>query len=170
MLDHCQAVGDEQVGQPKFVLQILKQVDYLGLDRHVEGRDRLIADDKLRLDRQRTGYTDALALPARELMWVTVDEVRVQSNQRQQLLHSVAHLFGALTQAMYPDRLADDVADGHAWIERGVWILKDHLHLATHPAHVFALQLGQVGALKQDLASGWAMQLQNRAAGCRFTA
>ena len=48
VLDHRQVVRDEQVGQPELGLQVLEQVEHLGLDRHVERRDRLVADDQLR--------------------------------------------------------------------------------------------------------------------------
>ena len=46
--DDRQVVGDEQVGQRELVLEALQQVDDLGLDRHVEGADRLVGDDELR--------------------------------------------------------------------------------------------------------------------------
>ena len=43
VLHHRQVVRDEQVGQPELLLQVLQQVQDLGLDRHVERRDRLVA-------------------------------------------------------------------------------------------------------------------------------
>ena len=48
MLDHREIVRDEQIGQPELVLQVHQQVDDLRLDRHVERRDRLVADDQIR--------------------------------------------------------------------------------------------------------------------------
>ena len=42
--------------------QILEQVDDLGLDGDIEGGDRFIGDDDLRLYRQGPGDTDPLAL------------------------------------------------------------------------------------------------------------
>jgi len=44
---HAQVVGDEQVGQPQLGLQILQQIDYLGLNRDVESKGRLVADAAL---------------------------------------------------------------------------------------------------------------------------
>ena len=44
----AQVVRDEQVGEAELVLQVLEQVDDLRLDRDVERRDRLVADDELR--------------------------------------------------------------------------------------------------------------------------
>jgi hypothetical protein len=44
--DHGEIVRDEDQRQTKVALQILEQVDDLGADRHVERRDRFIADDE----------------------------------------------------------------------------------------------------------------------------
>ena len=93
-------------------------------------------DDELRLDRQRAGDADALALPAGELVRVAVDEARVQADQRQQLLHPRAHRLPPSPQVVDLDRLGDDVADRHARVERGVRVLEDHLHVAAHLAHL----------------------------------
>ena len=42
--------------------QLHQQIENLGLDRHVERADRLVADDELGLNRERAGDADALAL------------------------------------------------------------------------------------------------------------
>ena len=49
---------------------------------HVEGGDRLVADDHLRLERQRARDGDALALAARELVRVAVDVLGVEADLR----------------------------------------------------------------------------------------
>jgi len=68
VLDHREVVGDEQVGEPVLLLQVEQKVDHLGLDRDVERRDRLVAHDQARVERQREGDADPLALPAGELV------------------------------------------------------------------------------------------------------
>ncbi len=45
---HRQVVRDEQVGQPEPLPQVDQQVDDLRLDRHVQGRDRLVEDHEAR--------------------------------------------------------------------------------------------------------------------------
>ena len=55
-------MGDEQVGQVELLLQLLQQVDDLGLDAHVQCRHRLITHDKLEVDGQGSGHPDALPL------------------------------------------------------------------------------------------------------------
>ena len=68
MLDDRKVVRDEEVGEPAIALQVLEQVDHLCLHRDVERGDRFVADDEARLDGERAGDADALALPARQLV------------------------------------------------------------------------------------------------------
>jgi hypothetical protein len=56
-------MGNEQIGESEALLQILQQVDDLRLDRHVERRHRLVADDQVGIDPQRTGDAAALRYP-----------------------------------------------------------------------------------------------------------
>ena len=73
-IHHCDAVGDvfydgkivrdENVGEPKPVLQVAQQVQDLRADRHIQRRHRLVADDEFRFDRECAGNRDALALAA----------------------------------------------------------------------------------------------------------
>ena len=82
---HRQVVRDEQVRQVELVLEVLEQVEDLGLDRHVERRHRLVADDQLRAERERPGDADALALAAGELVRVPVVVLRVQPDELHEL-------------------------------------------------------------------------------------
>ena len=81
--DHAEVVGNEQVGEPEPLLQILEKVDDLGLDRHVERGDRFVADDELGLEGEGAGDADALALAAGELVRVSVRKARAQSHRVQ---------------------------------------------------------------------------------------
>ena len=63
---------DEDIRQIEVALQVAEQVEHLSLDRDVERRDRLVADDQLRRERERTRDADPLALPAGELVRVAV--------------------------------------------------------------------------------------------------
>src|SRR5215469_12656778 len=78
---------DHYVGQLEFVLQILEQVDDLGLDRDIERRNRFVGDYDLGLERKRTGDADALALAAGELVRVPVVVLGVETNHLQQVLN-----------------------------------------------------------------------------------
>ena len=64
LTDHGEVVGDEQIGEAALVTEIHQQVEDLGLHRDIECRDRFVADNELRLDRQRPGNSDPLPLSA----------------------------------------------------------------------------------------------------------
>ena len=81
---HGEVVRDEEIGQAALALQCFQQIDDLPLDRHVERRHRLVADDELRLDRERARDADALALAAGELVRIAVGNFRTQSDLIQQ--------------------------------------------------------------------------------------
>ena len=66
--DDVEVVRDEDVRQPELRLEVLQQVEDLRLDGDVERGDRLVADDQLRVDRERPRDADALPLAARELV------------------------------------------------------------------------------------------------------
>ncbi len=59
---------------PRLALQVHQQVEDLRLNGHVQRRDRLVADDELRIERQRAGDADALAAAAVQLVRIGVDQ------------------------------------------------------------------------------------------------
>src|SRR5262249_36212328 len=65
-------VSDEDVGESQPLLQLDEQVDNLSLDRHGERRDRLVADDEARLESERAGDANALALATGELVRISL--------------------------------------------------------------------------------------------------
>ena len=135
MADDAEVVGDEQVGEVELVLEVLEQVDDLRLDRDVERRHRLVGDDQLRLQGERPGDPDALALAARELVRVAVVVLRGEPDPLEQLLH---RRFSSSPEASpwSLHRLADDLADALARVQRRVGVLEDHLHLAAQRPHL----------------------------------
>ena len=58
VVDHSQVVGDEDIGEPQLFLKLLQQIQDLGLNGDIQGRDRLVADDELGLHGQRPGDAD----------------------------------------------------------------------------------------------------------------
>ena len=84
-----QTVTDEQAGEPEAFPQIEKQVDDLRLHRKVEGGNGLVGQDELRTQRDRARDSDALPLPAGELMRVAGAVRRLQAHQRQELIDLV---------------------------------------------------------------------------------
>ena len=101
-------------------------------------------------------------------MGVAQGHVGKEPHHLQQLRHAVGDL--RLGQdGMHADRLGDDLADGHARIERGVRVLEDDLHLLAHGDHRLAVEPGDVHVLEADLASGGVVETQHQAAERGFS-
>jgi len=78
---------------------------------------------------------DLLALAAGKFMGVAARKARLQPDQSQQVLDSFAAARGR-HQIMQRQGLGEDLADGHARVERRIGVLKNDLHLAPHIAQV----------------------------------
>ena len=168
VLDDAEVMRDEQVGQAHFGLQVLEHIDDLRLDGNVQRRDRLVADDELGVDGQRTGDADALALPARKLMRVAVGVLAVEPDALQQADDAVVAVLVVFGQLVDVQALADNIADGHARVQAGVGVLEHDLHAAAVGQHVdgdFLLFVKQHFAVVDDGATGGLIQAQQRAAG-----
>ena len=155
-----QVVGDEQVRQVELVLQVLQQVDDAGLDRHVERRHRLVEHDERRVEGQRPGDADALALAAGELVRVAAGVVGRQPDELEQLLDLLVVVAGDLVDLQ---RLLDRAADGEPRVERGVRVLEDHLHLAAQRPQLLAAQADELAALVLHRPGARLDQLQHAA-------
>src|ERR1700675_3327718 len=127
MLDHRQIMGNKEISEPEFLLQVLQQIDDLGLDRNIQRRHRLIADDQFGLDRERACDADALALTAGEFVRMAADMIRLQADGLEQIHDALFELLPGFRQFVNDQGFADDRADAHARIERRIRILKDDL-------------------------------------------
>ena len=136
--DDGEVVRDEQIRQVELRLQLLEQVDDLRLDRDVERGDRLVGDDEVRVERERAGEADALALPARELVRVARGRVRREADDLEQLAHTRRRPACRCARPCVHERLADDPADAVARVERRERVLEDHLHPPAQRAHALA--------------------------------
>ena len=163
-----QIVGDEQIGQAEFFLQLGEHVDDLRLDRHVQRGDRLVADDEVRVDRERAGDADALALAAGKFVGVAGGMLGVEADIAHELENALLPFLPAGVELMHVQRLADDVGDGHAGVEGGIGILEDHGGLV---AEGLDIGLGlDLPALVEDFAAGGLVQVQDGAADGRLAA
>jgi hypothetical protein len=89
VLHHRQVVSDKDIGQAEAPLQVLQQVDDLRLDRDVERRHRLVADDELRLDRERARDADALALAAGEFVRIALRVLGGEADQDEKFMDAL---------------------------------------------------------------------------------
>ena len=89
-------------------LDTAQEVDHLALDRHVERTGRLVGDDEVGPDRQRTRERYPLTLAARHAGRVAVNEVGGQSDMGEQLDDELVPLAATADAAVHGDRVADD--------------------------------------------------------------
>src|SRR5439155_23484818 len=94
-----------------------------------------------------------LPLAAGEFVTVTIAVIGIESHFFQQLRHSLAPLFLG-PHLMNDERLTNNVADFHPWIERGIRVLKNNLHFTTYLSHFSFAQRKHVASLKVYLARG----------------
>src|SRR3569623_1161193 len=121
--DDREVVRDEEIGQAELALQRAHEVEDLRLDRHIEGRDGLVADDQRWTEGQSAGDADALALAAGELRWETVVVLGIEPDDLHQALHLDLHR-APLRQAVDAEGVADDGTHPAPWIECTVWVLE----------------------------------------------
>ena len=118
---------------------MLQLVHDLRPDGHVQGRDRFIQHNQARIGCQSPGNGDALALPAAELVRKQTRHVRLQPDQLQHVRHAL--LQGVAGESSVDlQGFGDDIAHPHAWTERAVGVLEDHLHLPTVAQQPLPLQ------------------------------
>src|SRR5579884_2172200 len=165
--DHREVGGDEDVREPELALEVLEQVEDLRLDGDVEGGDRLVADDQLRLERERARDADALALTAGELVRVAVVVLGVQADALEQLLHAP---LAVLLRVVDRERLRDDLPHALPRVERRVRILEDDLHLAADRPQRALAEMGDVAPVEPHDARGRLEQPDDEARGRRLAA
>ena len=127
-LHHIEVMRDEHKGQIKFRLKVHQQVQNLRLDRFIQRRNRLIQNHQPRLQGQRPGNIHPLPLPTRQFMRVAPGKLRRrQPHRRQQIPRPLTRLTRA--HAMHLRRESDAVLNRQARVQRGIAVLKHHLHL-----------------------------------------
>ncbi len=62
-------------------MEVHQKVNDLGLDRDIEGTDRLVANNKLRFDGEGAGNTDALALASAKFVGEAAGVCRVEADK-----------------------------------------------------------------------------------------
>ena len=161
-------MADKQIRQPTLALQQFEQVENLILHRYVQRGDRLVADDQIRIERDGAGDADALALPAGKLVRIAVAVFARDADRVQQRAHARGKRLAGFTDPVGFQRLGDDFLHRHARIERGVRVLKDHLHAAAVSAKSFFAKPRDGRALEPHLACRGRVQADQRAAERRL--
>ena len=155
-------MGDEQIGQTHLLLQLVKHINNLCLNGHIQCGHRLVTDHKLGTHGQRAGNADTLALTAGELVGIAVGVLGVQTYPSHEIQNLLLPLLFIAVQLVDIQRLADDIGNGHSGIQRGIGILKHHSGLFA-VLHQILLG-GNLFAVKPDLTVGGLVQVQQSSA------
>jgi len=141
--DHRQVVRDHDVREPVSGLQPPHEVEDLGADRDVEGRDRLVGHDELGREREGTGQADPLPLAAGELVRVQLHRSRAQAHLVEQVGDALP-LLGPAPQALNLQRLPQDRAHPHPRVEGRVRILEHELEILADLPQARAREAAEV--------------------------
>ena len=170
MLDDSQIMRNKQIRIAVLLLKPLQQIQNLRLNRNIQCRHRLVTDDKLRVERQRTRDADTLAAAAVEFMRVGVDEALRQADSLHQLIDTRL-AFLQRTCTMNVQRLNDGFKGRHAGIQRGKRVLKDHLD-PLFVCHCLCLGhlFRDILSVKQNFAARCLQQHGKQSSHCGFSA
>ena len=122
-----EVVRDEEIGQLEVSLELFEQIDDLRPNRNVERRDRLVADDEVRIHRERARDSDPLSLAARELVRVARRSILRQTDAHEQIAHAPVRV-ALRREPMHAHRLGDHPTHRVPRIQGRERILEDHLH------------------------------------------
>jgi hypothetical protein len=72
--DYSEIVGDKEIAETEVPLEFVEQIEHSGLSRNIQGRHRLIAQDRAWAGRESASYRHSLSLPAREVQRSSVPD------------------------------------------------------------------------------------------------
>src|SRR5262249_17567388 len=152
--DDAHVVGDEQDRHAELGLQLVEELEDLGLDRHVERGGRLVRDQEIRAAGQRHGDHHALPHAAGQLVRILLHPaLGVRDVHEAQHLAGLVHRVAPAEPLVQADGLGDLLAHREDGVERGHRLLEDHRDLlAADLAHLRGGKLEEVPAVVVDLA------------------
>ena len=142
-------MGDKQVRESEFALQLSEQINDLSPDTDVERRDWLVGYDELWPQRERACDPDSLALASTEFMGEARPGGFVHTDGAKQF-GDPAPLSFAGDALVDGKGFSDDVVNSQPRIERAKWILKNDLHFAAHSAEFAVTCDEKIAAIKAD--------------------
>lgn len=152
--DDGHVVADEEVCDLEIVLQVLQEVDDLGLDADIECACWLVADDEGGLEGECSCDGDALALATREFVRESVHGVGGHAAPIEEVGDCFSSLLPCACAVVDFEGLGDGLLDAHARVEACGGVLEDHLHVGAGGSELFSGSGGEVCALEDDPACG----------------
>ena len=143
VLHHGQVMGNEDVGQFQLFLEPHQQIENLGLDGHIQRRDRLVADHHLRVDQQGAGDPDPLPLAPRKLMGIAIHVLRAHVHRLQDVGNECT-LIRLVDYPEMPERVGQRLINCKRGVQGGIGVLKNDLDAAMQDLFVLPVQVPQV--------------------------
>ena len=170
MADDAEVVGDEQVGEAEVALEVREQVRRSAPGSRRRAPRRARRDHQLRLERQRPGDPDPLPLARPRTRAGSGFGARAASPTRSSSSSTRRSSSPPVGAAVQPQRVADDLRDPPARVERGERVLEDHLQLAAARAQVSRAEPDSSSPSKRTEPEVGCYELQHRAAEGRLAA
>lgn len=139
-----------------------RRIQEVDLQRDVEHRRRLVADDEVRVQHERLRHPDALALPTRQLVRVLVEELL--GGRQPDLLQHLDDRLLVLVGPIVVDgqRLADEFAHRLPGVQRVEGVLEDDLDVTPELREVAVLVVFVGFTVEHHLAPGRVLQERHR--------
>ncbi|GBR58331.1 hypothetical protein AA100600_0737 [Gluconobacter thailandicus F149-1 = NBRC 100600] len=125
--DNGQIMGNKDARHAQRRTQIPEQIYDLRLNRNIKRGDRLVRNQKIRPQYERTGDIQTLTLATRKFVWVSVGHRAGQSHLIQQVINAGANVLAT----MNPEGFGERLPYRSAGIKGRRGVLKDHLHPGT---------------------------------------
>ena len=153
--DDTEIMGDHHNRGTGLLLQLVDQIEDLRLDRHIEGRGRLVTDQELRITAQCHRDHHTLTHTAGKLMRILIEATLCERD-----LHELQHLDRALLRFLLRHILVQKqcldelLSDGEHRIQRGHRLLENHRDLlAADLTHLILGHLYDIFSIEEDLAT-----------------
>jgi len=169
--NYREVVGNKEHGQIQFVAQFEEKIENLGLDGNVQSGYRFIREHQFRFGCEGAGDGNPLSLTTREFVGIFPHEAGVETDP----FHDFSHFAdktasGVAETPTLAECLGEGRVDGHAGIERGVGILKDHLEVETPFLDGGGPQSAEILSFEENFAGGGRLELHDGAGEGGFAA
>ena len=160
-------VRDEETGEAVALLEVAQQVDDLRADGDIERADGFVEDEEFGAQGDGSGNVDALALASGELVGIATECGGFEADFGEEFVETG---FETLLRLFVVDGegLGEDMADGHARVERGVGVLKDDGELAAEAAHLVWIYAKKIVCVRAGFACGLRRVVEEDAAAGGF--
>lgn len=166
-----EVVGNKEHGQIQFVAQFEEKIENLGLDGNVQSGYRFIREHQFRFGCEGAGDGNPLSLTTREFVGIFPHEAGVEADPFHDFSHFADQTVSGVAETpTLAECLGEGRVDGHAGIEGGVGILKDHLEVETPFLDGGGPQGAEILSLEENFAGGGRLELHDGAGEGGFAA